>query len=102
MKPRVSSFRGDFSLTKRLKLGFNLISVRLGLRVGVFSLLFDFILPLDFSFSLSRSLDGSKARDGGTSRAQGKHPIEPSQPNQTKAHQKATYDTTLFSSIEDY
>ena len=78
MKPRVSGFRGDFSLTTSLKLGFNFISVRLGLRVGVLYLLFDFILPLDFSFSLSRSLDGSKARDGGTSRAQGKRPVEPS------------------------
>ena len=64
LKPRVSVFRGDFSLTVHLKLGFSLISVRLGLRVGVCYILFDFILPLDFSFSLSRSLDGSKARDG--------------------------------------
>ncbi|RVW73503.1 hypothetical protein CK203_060022 [Vitis vinifera] len=78
--PTSRSFRGDFSLTACLKLGFNFISMRLGLRVGVLSLLFDFILPLDFSFSLSRSLDDSKARDEGTSRAQGKRPVEPSQP----------------------
>ncbi|RVW43054.1 hypothetical protein CK203_090106 [Vitis vinifera] len=61
--PASKIFWGDFSLTARLKLGFSLISMHLGLRVGVCSLLFDFILPLDFSFSLSRSLDGSKARD---------------------------------------
>ncbi|KAL6312256.1 hypothetical protein AAG906_022801 [Vitis piasezkii] len=39
------------------------ISVRLGLRVGVCSLLFGFILSLDFSFSLFRSLDGAWERD---------------------------------------
>ncbi|KAL6322407.1 hypothetical protein AAG906_007961 [Vitis piasezkii] len=52
-------FGGDFSLTACLKLGFSLISVRLGLRVGVCSLL-----------------------------AQGKRPTEPSQPKQMEAHQK--------------
>ncbi|KAL6310779.1 hypothetical protein AAG906_007430 [Vitis piasezkii] len=52
---------------KQNSLGFSLISVHLGLRVGVCSLLFDFIL-LWTSLSLSCSLDGSKVRDG-TSRA---------------------------------
>ena len=41
-------------------------------------------------------------RETGTSRAQGKRPTEPSQPEQTEARRKARYDTTLFSSIEDY
>nr|CAN70325.1 hypothetical protein VITISV_041471 [Vitis vinifera] len=38
----------------------------------------------------------------GTSRVQGKRLAEPSQPKQTEARRKARYDTTLFSSIEDY
>ncbi|KAL6312382.1 hypothetical protein AAG906_008059 [Vitis piasezkii] len=38
----------------------------------------------------------------GTSKAQGKRPAEPSQPEQMEARRKARYDTTLFSSIEDY
>ncbi|KAL6344052.1 hypothetical protein AAG906_027825 [Vitis piasezkii] len=41
-------------------------------------------------------------RDSVVSRAQGKHPVEPSQPAQTKAHRKARFDTALFSSVEDY
>ncbi|RVX13382.1 hypothetical protein CK203_021152 [Vitis vinifera] len=41
-------------------------------------------------------------RETGTSRAQGKRPVEPSQPEQTEAHRKARFDTTLFSSNEDY
>ncbi|RVX02234.1 Copia protein [Vitis vinifera] len=41
-------------------------------------------------------------RETGTSRAQGKRPVEPSQPEQTEARQKARYDTALFSSNEDY
>ena len=41
-------------------------------------------------------------RETGTSRAQGKRPIESSQPKQTEAHRKARFDTTLFSSNEDY
>ena len=41
-------------------------------------------------------------RETGTSRAQGKCPAEPSQPEQTEARRNARYDTTLFSSIEDY
>ena len=52
MKPKVSVFRGDFSLTAHFKLGFSLISVCLGLQVGVCSLLFDFILLLNFSICL--------------------------------------------------
>ena len=35
-------------------------------------------------------------------RAQGKRPVEPSQPEQTKARRKVRYDTTLFSSIKEY
>ena len=41
-------------------------------------------------------------RETGTSRAQGKHPVEPSQPEQTEDRRKARFDTTLFSSNEDY
>nr|CAN72460.1 hypothetical protein VITISV_025871 [Vitis vinifera] len=41
-------------------------------------------------------------RETGTSKAQGKRPAEPSQPEQTEAHRKARFDTTLFSSNEDY
>ena len=38
----------------------------------------------------------------GSSRVQGKHPAEPSQPTQMEAHQKARFDTTLFSIVKDY
>ena len=41
-------------------------------------------------------------RESATFRAQGKHPTESSQPTQTKAHQKARFDTALFSFVEDY
>ena len=37
-----------------------------------------------------------------TSRAHGKRPTEPSQPEQMEAGRKMRYDTTLFSSVEDY
>ena len=64
MKPRVLSLGSIFSLYRVPQAWFNFISVHLGLRVDVCSLLFGFILSLDFSFSLFRSLDGSEARDG--------------------------------------
>ena len=35
-------------------------------------------------------------------RSQGKRPAELSQPDQTEARRKARYDTTLFSSVEEY
>ena len=41
-------------------------------------------------------------RETGTSRAQGKRPDESSQPEQTEARRKLRYDTTIFSSVEDY
>ena len=41
-------------------------------------------------------------RETGTSKAQGKRPTEPSQPEQAEARRKARFDTTLFSSNEDY
>ncbi|RVW51686.1 hypothetical protein CK203_066690 [Vitis vinifera] len=41
-------------------------------------------------------------KETGTSRAQGKRPVEPSQPEQTEARRKARYDIALFSSNEDY
>ena len=41
-------------------------------------------------------------RETANSRAQGKRPAESSQPEQMEAHCKASYDTTLFSSVEDY
>ena len=54
MKPRVFSFRCFFSMTARLKLGFGLISVYLGLQVGLHPLAFGFSLIsihfLHFSF----------------------------------------------------
>ncbi|RVW32278.1 hypothetical protein CK203_078975 [Vitis vinifera] len=82
-------FWGDFSLTARLKIGFSLISVRLGLRVGVCSLLFDFILL--FGLLLLISVHWMAPRqETGISRAQGKCPIEPSQPEQMEARQKAS------------
>ena len=40
-------------------------------------------------------------RESVVSRAQGKHPVESSQPAQTKAHRKARFDTALFSFVED-
>nr|CAN73600.1 hypothetical protein VITISV_041445 [Vitis vinifera] len=36
------------------------------------------------------------------SRAQGKRPAKPSQPAQMEACRRMRYDTTLFSSVEDY
>ena len=41
-------------------------------------------------------------RESAASRAQGKHPVEPSQPDQFEARRKARYDTVLFGSVEDY
>ena len=41
-------------------------------------------------------------RETGTSKAQGKRLAKPSQPEQMEAHRKARFDTTLFSSNEDY
>ena len=41
-------------------------------------------------------------RETGTSKVQGKRPVEPSQPKQTKTRRKARFDTALFSSNEDY
>ena len=41
-------------------------------------------------------------RETATSRAQGKCLAEPSQPTQMEARRKARFDTTLFSSVEDY
>ena len=41
-------------------------------------------------------------RETSASRAQGKRPVEPSQPDQSEARQKARYDTALFGSVEDY
>ncbi|KAL6339338.1 hypothetical protein AAG906_028067 [Vitis piasezkii] len=41
-------------------------------------------------------------KETGTSRAQGKRHAEPSLPKQTEARQKARYDMTLFSSVDDY
>ncbi|RVW95982.1 hypothetical protein CK203_027687 [Vitis vinifera] len=65
------------------------ISVRLGLRVGV-------ALSCLISFSFWTSLSPYSIRwmaprqETDTSRAQGKRPAEPSQPEQTEAHQKAS------------
>ncbi|RVW67413.1 hypothetical protein CK203_065207 [Vitis vinifera] len=47
------------------------------------------------------SLDAPR-RETGTSKAQGKRPVEPSQPKQMEARRKARFDTALFSSNEDY
>ncbi|RVX21766.1 Retrovirus-related Pol polyprotein from transposon RE1 [Vitis vinifera] len=60
-----------------------------------FPSLFGLLLPLLFHRMAPR-------RETGTSRAQGKRPAEPSQPEQMEARRKARFDTTLFSSNEDY
>ena len=41
-------------------------------------------------------------RETNASKAQGKRPTEPSQPDQMEANRKARYETTLFSSVEEY
>ena len=41
-------------------------------------------------------------REKAASRAQGKRSTEPSQLDQTETHRNARYDTTLFSSVEEY
>ena len=41
-------------------------------------------------------------RESGTSKAQGKRPAVPSQLPQLEARRKARFDTTIFSSVEDY
>ena len=79
---------------------FSFISVCLGFRVGGCSFLFVFILVLALFLPLVRWMD--PRRETGTSRAHGKHPAEPSQPEQTVARQKARYDMALFSLIKDY
>ena len=101
MKPRVSAFGGDFSLHRVPQGWFSFISMPLGLRVGFCSLLFGFILSLDFSSSYSVLWMAPK-RETATSKAQGKCLAKSSQPEQTEACRKARYDTTLFSSVEDY
>ena len=63
-----------------------------------------FVCSLQFSELISIFLGFWMAlrKETGTSRAQGKHLVEPSQPEQTEARRKARYDTALFSSNEDY
>ena len=41
-------------------------------------------------------------RETATSKAQDKRSAKPSQPEHMEARQKARYDTTLFSFVEDY
>ena len=65
------------------------------------SLLFGFVLSSDFIYSFSAFLMALR-RETNASKAQGKRPVEPSQPDQMEAHRKAMYDTTLFSSVEEY
>ena len=60
-----------------------------------FPSLFGLLLPLLFHWMAPR-------RETGTSKAQGKRPVEPSQPKQMEARRKARFDTALFSSNEDY
>nr|CAN75008.1 hypothetical protein VITISV_018593 [Vitis vinifera] len=74
---------------------------RLGFWVCGCIFLSTFILCLDSFFSSFASLMAPR-RETGTSRAQGKRPIEPSQPEKTEARRKARFDTKLFSSNEDY
>ena len=80
---------------------FSFISRRLGFRVCGCIFLFAFIPCLDSFFTSFTSLMAPR-RETRTSRAQGKHPVEPSQPEQPEARRKARFDTTLFSSNEDY
>ena len=101
MKPRVSAFGSVFFLYRVPQGLLSFISMRLGLRVGGCSFLFSFILVLGFSFSFLFHWMAPR-RETGTSKAQGKRPAKPSQPEQTKARRKARYDTTLFSSNENY
>ena len=75
--------------------------MRLGLLVRFHSLLFGFVLSSNFISSFSAFLMALR-REIAASRAQGKRPIEPSQPDQTEARRKARYDTTLFSFVEEY
>ncbi|RVW16178.1 Retrovirus-related Pol polyprotein from transposon RE1 [Vitis vinifera] len=80
---------------------FSSISKRLGFRVCGCIFLSAFILCLDSFFTSFASLMAPR-KEMGTSRAQGKRPVEPSQPEQTEARRKARFDTALFSSNEDY
>ncbi|RVW84461.1 Retrovirus-related Pol polyprotein from transposon RE1 [Vitis vinifera] len=100
LKPKVSIFWGDFSLTARLKLGFSLISVRLGLRVGVCSLLFDFILLLDsfFSFPFIGWLQGKRRAPP---RLKASALLSHLSLSRWRLAERR-YDMTLFNSVEHY
>ena len=101
MKPRVLVFGSVFSLHCAPQGLFSFISVRLGLRVGDCSFSFLFILLFGLLLLISVHWMAPR-REMGTSGAQSKRPAEPSQPEQTEARRKARYDTSLFSSVEDY
>ncbi|RVX00877.1 hypothetical protein CK203_026437 [Vitis vinifera] len=75
-EPRVFRFGSVFSLYLAPQGWFSFISVRLRLRVGGCSFLFDFILFLDSSFSFPSLM--TPRREAGTSKAQGKRIAEPS------------------------
>ena len=74
--------------------GFNSFPAHLGFQVCVS--LSTSLVSFIFAFLIAHM------REMVVSRAQGKSPTKPSQPAQTKAHQKARFDTTLFSTVEDY
>ena len=73
----------------------------LGLLVGFHSPLFGFVLSFDFISSFFAFLMAPR-RETTASRAQGKRLAKPFQPDQTEARRKERYDTTLFSSVEEY
>ena len=58
-------------------------------------------LSINLVFSISALLMAPR-RELAVSRAQGKYPIEPSQPAQMEACRKTRFDSTLFNFIEDY
>ncbi|KAL6337931.1 hypothetical protein AAG906_005396 [Vitis piasezkii] len=75
------------------------ISRRLGFRVCGCIFLSAFILCLDSFFTSFTSLMAPR-RETGTSRAQGKRPVEPSQPEQTEARRKAR--SVNFSQLQHF
>ena len=78
MKPRVFSFAAFSLCTARLKLGFILISMRLGLQVGLYPLSFGFSL-ISMRFSPFFVIWMAPRRETDTSRPQSKYPAKPSQ-----------------------
>ncbi|RVW76309.1 Retrovirus-related Pol polyprotein from transposon RE1 [Vitis vinifera] len=90
LKPRVSLLEERLLSAPRVSGLFSSISRRLGFRLWLLFSCFHSLL--DSFFSSFASLMAPR-RETGTSRAQGKRPVEPSQPEQTEARRKARFDT---------